>query len=42
VLLALISPHWLTITNNKGQRRLIDPGDYVRLAIETALRGRFG
>ena len=37
MLLALISPHWLTITNNKGQRRLIDPQDYVRLEIETAL-----
>jgi tetratricopeptide (TPR) repeat protein len=37
VLLALIGPNWLTITNKKGQRRLDDPGDYVRLEIETAL-----
>jgi hypothetical protein len=37
VLLALIGPQWLTITNKKGQRRLDDPGDYVRLEIETAL-----
>jgi outer membrane protein assembly factor BamD (BamD/ComL family) len=37
VLLALIGPNWLTITNKKGQRRLDDPEDYVRLEIETAL-----
>jgi tetratricopeptide (TPR) repeat protein len=37
VLLALIGPQWLTITNKKGQRRLDDPEDYVRLEIETAL-----
>src|SRR5512133_2052032 len=36
-LLALIGPQWLTITNKKGQRRLDDPEDYVRLEIETAL-----
>jgi hypothetical protein len=42
VLLALIGPQWLTITNKKGQCRLDDPGDYVRLEIETALTGRFG
>jgi TIR domain/Protein of unknown function (DUF1349) len=37
VLLALIGPHWMTITNKKGQRRLDDPEDYVRIEIETAL-----
>ncbi|HEY6810659.1 MAG TPA: TIR domain-containing protein [Propionibacteriaceae bacterium] len=37
VLLALIGPQWLTITNKKGQRRLDDPEDYVLLEIETAL-----
>ena len=37
VLLALIGPQWLTITNRNGQRRLDDPGDYVRVEIETAL-----
>jgi multiple sugar transport system substrate-binding protein len=37
VLLALIGPTWLTITNKRGQRRLDDPEDYVRLEIETAL-----
>jgi tetratricopeptide (TPR) repeat protein len=37
VLLTLIGPNWLTITNKKGQRRLDDPEDYVRIEIETAL-----
>ena len=36
-LLALIGPEWLTITNKKGQRRLDDPDDFVRLEIEAAL-----
>lgn len=37
VLLALIRPHWLSITNSAGNRRLDDPNDYVRLEIATAL-----
>jgi hypothetical protein len=37
VLLALIGPQWVTMPNKKGQRRLDDPEDYVRLEIETAL-----
>jgi hypothetical protein len=37
VLLALIGPQWLTVTNRNGQRRLDDPKDVVRLEIETAL-----
>jgi len=37
VLLALIGPQWLTITDENGQRRLDNSEDYVRLEIETAL-----
>jgi hypothetical protein len=38
VLIALIGPHWLRITNDSGARRLDDPQDVVRLEIATALR----
>ena len=37
VLLAIISPHWLTATNEEGYRRLDDLNDIVRLEIEAAL-----
>jgi hypothetical protein len=37
VLLALIGPQWLTITDASGQRRIDDPEDFVRLEVETAL-----
>ena len=37
VLLAVIGPAWLTITDEDGQPRLEDPDDIVRLEIQTAL-----
>ncbi len=38
VLLAVIGPEWLTITDKQGQRRLDDPADWVRVEIEAALK----
>ena len=37
VLLAIIGPAWLTMTDEHGRRRLDDPDDFVRLEIEAAL-----
>lgn len=37
VLLAVIGPHWLTVTDERGRRRLDDPNDFVVLEIEAAL-----
>ncbi|HEY0999870.1 MAG TPA: hypothetical protein VGD83_09545 [Streptosporangiaceae bacterium] len=39
VLVAVVGPAWLTATDKRGRRRLDDPGDFVRLEIETAGRG---
>jgi hypothetical protein len=36
-LLAVIGPHWLTQKNDKGELRLHEPDDWVRLEIEAAL-----
>jgi molecular chaperone DnaK len=36
-LLAVIGPHWSTLRDEGGQRRLDDPQDFVRLEIEAAL-----
>jgi TIR domain-containing protein len=37
VLLAVIGPHWLTLTNEAGQRRIDDPKDWLRREIVEAL-----
>lgn len=37
VLLALIGPQWLTMTDAEGHRRLDDPEDFVRLELSAAL-----
>ncbi|NJL46773.1 MAG: toll/interleukin-1 receptor domain-containing protein [Leptolyngbyaceae cyanobacterium SM2_5_2] len=38
VLLAIIGPQWLGITDGRGHPRLANPKDWVRVEIETALR----
>jgi hypothetical protein len=38
VMVVLIGPHWLTSGTERGQRRLDDPNDFVRMEIEYALR----
>lgn len=38
VMLVLIGRQWLTVTDAQGQRRLDQPGDWIRTEIVTALR----
>ncbi len=37
-LLAIIGPQWLTATDETGERRLDDPGDFVRIELAAALK----
>jgi formylglycine-generating enzyme required for sulfatase activity len=38
VLLALIGPNWLDVRDGKGNRRLDNPADFLRIEIATALQ----
>lgn len=38
ILFAIIGKQWLTVTDEKGQRRLDNAGDFVRIEIESALQ----
>jgi hypothetical protein len=38
LMLALVGKEWLTVTTRDGRRRIDDPGDFVRLEIEGALK----
>jgi len=38
VLIALIGPRWLNVTDKDGRRRLDDPADFTRIEISTALK----
>lgn len=38
VLIAVIGPRWVSVTDDAGRRRLDNPNDYTRLEIATALR----
>src|SRR5258705_4256034 len=38
VLLAVIGPHWLTIADEKGERRLDQWDDFVRIEIAAAIQ----
>ncbi len=37
VFIAVIGRQWMTVANAKGEPRLMQPGDYVRLEVATAL-----
>jgi formylglycine-generating enzyme required for sulfatase activity len=40
VMLVVIGPQWVGITDAQGNKRLFDPGDYTRLEVETGLRNK--
>ncbi len=38
IFIAMIGPHWLTLKNEDGERRLDEWNDFVRIELETALK----
>jgi TIR domain len=38
VLIAVIGPAWATLEDDRGEARIADPNDFVRLEVETSLR----
>jgi hypothetical protein len=38
VLLGVIGPKWMDVTDDGGRRRIDDPNDFVRIEIESALK----
>ena len=40
IFLAVIGNQWVNVRDSDGQRRLDNPGDYVRIEIESALNRR--
>jgi TIR domain-containing protein len=38
VLIVVMGPRWATVEDEQGMVRIADPGDFVRIEIETALR----
>ncbi|HYN06980.1 MAG TPA: toll/interleukin-1 receptor domain-containing protein [Vicinamibacterales bacterium] len=40
VMLAIIGPRWLAVTDKQGTPRLFDEGDFVRIEIQSALEKR--
>ena len=38
ILLVILGPQWLTITDPEGHRRLDDPDDFVRIEVESGLK----
>ena len=38
VVIIVIGPQWVMITDDEGKRRLNDPTDFVRIEVETALK----
>jgi TIR domain len=38
IVLVIMGPQWVMITDDAGKRRLNDPNDFVRIEVETALK----